>query len=68
MAAFTTIATAAGLAISTGGAASSFVQAGKQRKKQEAAERAAGKAMEDAKSKLQTTFMKVCLFKKKPMI
>ena len=45
-----------GLVVSAASATSSFVQAGKQRKKQEAAERAAGKAMEDAKSKLQTNF------------
>ncbi len=45
-----------GLVVSAASATSSFVQAGKQRKKQEEAERAAGKAMEEAKSKLQTNF------------
>mgnify|MGYP003109650157 FL=1 len=56
MAAFTTIATAAGLAISAGTATASFVQAGKQKKKIEAAERDAQKAMQEAKGRLDQNF------------
>jgi len=52
--------TAAIMGISAGisalGTGASFLQASKQRKKQEAAERAAAKSMEDAKAKLQTNF------------
>ena len=56
MAAFTTIATAAGLGLSAFSATSSFVQAGKQRKKIEAAERDAQKAMQEAKGRLDQNF------------
>ena len=56
MAMFTTIATAAGLAVSAGTATASFVQAGKQRKKQTEAEEAAAKAMESAKQELSVNY------------
>jgi len=55
MAAATAIA-AAGLAISAGTATASFVQAGKQRKKQTEAEEAAAKAMESAKQELSVNY------------
>jgi len=58
MAAATTTALAvAGLAISAGTATASFVQAGKQRKKQGAAEEAAAKAMESAKQELSVNYI-----------
>lgn len=66
MAAFTTIATAASLAISAGGSASSFAQAGKQKKRQQEAERAAAKSMAEAKSKLETNFYEELSVQKEP--
>lgn len=63
---FSTIAAGASLAISAAGTTGSFIQAGKQRKKQEQAERAAGKAMEDAKAKLQTNFYEGLSIQKEP--
>ena len=46
----------AGLAVSAGTATASFVQAGKQRKKQTEAEEAAAKAMESAKQELSVNY------------
>lgn len=56
MAALTTIATVAGLGISAFSTAASFKQANEQRKKIEAAERDAQKAMQEAKSRLDQNF------------
>lgn len=57
MAAFTTIATAAGLAISAGSTAASFAQAGKQRRLQREAESEANKFMAEARKKLDVNYM-----------
>tara|TARA_B100000900_G_C20576790_1_gene715694 strand:- start:742 stop:1503 length:762 start_codon:yes stop_codon:yes gene_type:complete len=56
MAAFTTIATAAGLAISAAGTTGSFIQAGKQRKRQEEAERLGKKAFDESKDTISTLY------------
>ena len=64
------IATGTAIAVSAGvsalGSGASFLQAGKQRKRQDAAERAAGKAMEEAKAKLQTNFYEGLSIQKEP--
>ena len=52
MAAFTTIAAGASLAITAGSTTASFIQAGQARNRQERAERAAAKMMKEARSKL----------------
>ena len=56
MAAFTTIATAAGLAISAASAGGGFLQAGKQRKRQEEAERQGKKAFDESKDTINTLY------------
>ena len=63
MAAFTTIATLGLAAASTTG---SFVQAGKQRKLQEEAEREAGKAFQEAKNKLDVNYLEGLSIAKEP--
>ena len=64
------IATGTAMAISAGvsalGSGASFLQAGKQRKRQQEAERAAGKAMAEAKAKLQTNFYEGLSIQKEP--
>lgn len=66
MAAFTSIATAAALAISAGSSAMSFAQAGKQRKLQREAESAAADAMAEAKKKLEVNFYDQLGIQKEP--
>lgn len=66
MAAFTTIATAAGLAASAAGTASSFIQAGKQRRAADKAAAEAAKALEEAKDKLQVNYLKGLSIQKEP--
>jgi len=56
MAAFTTIAAAAGLAISAGTTAASFAQANKQKKLQKKAEDAAEKSMKEARKALGVNY------------
>ncbi len=63
MAAFTTIATLGLAAASTTG---SFVQAGKQRKLQEEAEREAEKAFQEAKNKLDVNYLEGLSIAKEP--
>ena len=63
MAAFTTIATLGLAAASTTG---SFVQAGKQRKRQEEAEREAEKAFQEAKNKLDVNYLEGLAIAKEP--
>ena len=57
MAAFTTIAAAASLAITAGTTTSSFIQAGKQKKAQRRAEREAERKMKQAREKLEMNYM-----------
>lgn len=66
MAAFTTVATAAGLAISAGTTAMSFAQAGKQRQLQREAEKDAAEAMAEAKKKLEVNFYDQLGIQKEP--
>ena len=66
MAAFTTIATAAGLAISAGTAGASFAQASKQNKMQQKAQREAKKAMAEARKQLGTNYYEGLSIQKEP--
>ena len=66
MAAFTTIATAAGLAISAGTAGASFAQASKQKKMQQKAEREADKALADARKRLDVNYYEGLSLQKEP--
>ena len=66
MAAFTTIATAAGLAASAAGTASNFIQAGKQRRAADRAADEAAKALEAARDKLQVNYLKGLSIQKEP--
>jgi hypothetical protein len=56
----------AGAAAKAGGAIGSFVQAGKERQRMEAAERSAAQAMQDAKDKLQSNFYEGLSVQKEP--
>ena len=66
MAAFTTIATAAGLASQAAGTASSFFQAGKERRAADKAAAEAAKALEAARDKLQVNYLKGLSIQKEP--
>lgn len=66
MAAFTTIATAAGLAMSAGSTAASFAQANKQKKLQKEAEREATEAFQAAEKELQKNFYEGLSVPKEP--
>ena len=66
MAAFTTIAAAAGLAATAGSTGMSFLQAGKQRKAQSDAERDADAAMAAARKKLEVNFYDNLSIQKEP--
>ena len=66
MAAFTTIATAAGLASQAAGTASSFIQAGKERRAADKAAAEAAKALEEARDKLQVNYLKGLSIQKEP--
>jgi hypothetical protein len=66
MAAFTAIATGAGLAISAATTGASFAQAGKQRKLQRAAEQKAQEMMADARRKLEVNFYDQLAVQKEP--
>ena len=56
MAAFTTIATVAGLAATAATTTGSFIQASKQKKLQKEAEAEADRALADARKKLEVNF------------
>lgn len=66
MAAFTTIATAAGLAATAGSTGMSFLQAGKQKQAQRNAERDADQAMQEARKKLEINFYDSLGIQKEP--
>ena len=66
MAMFTTIATAAGLAMSAGTTAASFAQANKQKKLQKEAEREATEAFQAAEKELQKNFYEGLSVPKEP--
>ena len=66
MAAFTTIATAAGLAATAATTGASFAQASKQKKMQQKAEREADKALADARKKLDVNFYEGLSLQKEP--
>lgn len=66
MAAFTTIATAAGLAATAATTGASFAQASKQKKMQQKAEREADKAFADARKKLDVNFYEGLSLQKEP--
>ena len=66
MPAFTTIATAAGLAMGAGSTASSFAQAGKQRNLQKKAEAEAERAMAEAKKELSINYSAALGIQKEP--
>lgn len=66
MAAFTTIATAAGLAATAAKTGASFAQASKQKKMQQKAEREADKALADARKKLDVNFYEGLSLQKEP--
>ena len=66
MAAFTTIATAAGLAMSAAGTTSSFIQAGKAKREANKAADKAGKALQEARDKLQVNFLRGQSIQKEP--
>lgn len=66
MAAFTTIATAAGLAATAAGTAQSFAQAGKQKRMQAKAEAEAQKALDEAKRTLGVNYMEAVGIAKEP--
>lgn len=55
-----------GAATKVAGAGASFAQAGKERKRMEAAERSAAQAMQDAKDKLQSNFYEGLSVQKEP--
>jgi hypothetical protein len=66
MAAFTTIAAAAGLAATAGSTVSSFAQAGKQRNLQKKAEAEAERAMAEAKKELSINYSAALGIQKEP--
>lgn len=66
MAAFTTIATGIGLAVTAATTGKSFAQASKQKKLQEKAEREADKQMAEAKSQLDLNFYEGLAIQKEP--
>jgi len=66
MAAFTTIAAGVGLAATAGTTTMSFVQAGKQRRLQQQAEKDAAKAMADARKKLEVNYYEALGIQKEP--
>lgn len=66
MAAFTTIAAAAGLAATAASTGMSFVQAGKQKQAQRNAERDADQAMQEARKKLEINFYDSLSIQKEP--
>jgi hypothetical protein len=66
MAAFTTIATAVGLAATAGSTGMSFAQAGKQKQAQRKAEQDATLAMDEARKKLEVNFYAQQGIKKEP--
>jgi len=66
MAAFTTIAAAAGLAATAGSTGMSFAQAGKQKQAQSDAERDADQAMQEARKKLEINFYNQLAIQKEP--
>ena len=66
MAAFTTIATAAGLAATAATTGASFAQASKQKKLQKQAESEAEKAMAEARKKLEVNFYENLAIQKEP--
>ena len=63
---FTTIATAASLAMGAGSTASSFAQAGKQRNLQKKAEAEAERAMAEAKKELNINYSAALGIQKEP--
>jgi hypothetical protein len=66
MAAFTTIAAGVGLAATAGTTATSFIQAGKQRRLQREAEADAAKAMAEARKKLEVNYYEALGIQKEP--